>query len=110
MTLNASQTLIMIAAVALGAITTRFLQFILFPENKKTPPFVMYLGKYLPPAMIGLLVVYCFKNVQLFSAPYALPELIAAACIAGLQLWKRNTLLSIGLGTVLYMGLVQFIF
>ena len=99
---------ILVAAMALTTAALRFLPFLLFA--KKTPPFVVYLGKVLPAALIGMLVVYCLKDVQFFSAPHGLPELIAGAAVALLQKWKRSYLLSILAGTRLYMVLVQTIF
>ena len=99
---------ILVAAMALTTAALRFLPFLLF--EKKTPPFVVYLGKVLPAALIGMLVVYCLKDVKIASAPHGLPELIAGAAVALLQAWKRNSLLSILAGTLLYMVLVQTIF
>ena len=101
-------TVILVVAMALTTEALRFLPFLLF--EKKTPPFVVYLGKVLPAALIGMLVVYCLKDVQIASAPHGLPELIAGAAVALLQAWKRNSLLSILAGTLLYMVLVQTIF
>ena len=88
----------------------RFLPFLLFPSGKKTPAFVTYLGKVLPFAMIGLLVVYCLKDVSVFSGSHGLPELIAIAAVVVLHVWRRNTLLSVASGTICYMLLVQFVF
>ncbi|SDD96886.1 branched-chain amino acid transporter permease [Sporomusa acidovorans] len=110
MTLTIQQSLIIIAVVALGTVLTRFLPFILFPDNKKTPKYILYLGKVLPFAAIGLLIVYCLKNVSAQAAPYGIPELIAIGCIVLLHLRKGSVLLSIGGGTILYMALVQFVF
>ena len=110
MVLSDVQTLGIIAAVALGTMLTRFLPFLLFPANKKAPAYITYLGKVLPAAMMGLLVVYCFKGVSLASAPHGIPELIGVACIVVLHTWKRNVLLSIGGGTLVYMLLVQTVF
>ena len=110
MTLTPLQTLGIILAVAAGTQLTRWLPFWLFPEKKRPPAVVTYLGKVLPPAMMGLLVVYCLRNVSVVSAPHGLPELISIAVLAALHLWKRNVLLSIGVGTVLYMVLVQVVF
>ncbi len=107
MVLTPVQTLIMIAAVALGVIVSRFLPFVLFPEGRAIPPFVAYLGRMLPPAMMGLLVVYCMKGASVTRYPYGIPEFAAGAVVAGLQLWKGKPLLSIGLGTMVYMVLVQ---
>nr|WP_122012732.1 branched-chain amino acid transporter permease [Maliibacterium massiliense] len=110
MTLTAGQSLLMILVFALVTFATRALPFLLFPGNKKTPAAVAYLGKVLPYAIIGMLIVYCLKDVRLDAAPFGLPELIAIAVVVGLHVWKRNTLLSIGAGTVLYMVLVQLVF
>ena len=99
---------ILVAAMALTTAALRFLPFLLFA--KKPPPFVVYLGKVLPAALIGMLVVYCLKDVQISSAPHGLPELIAGAAVVLLQAWKRNSLLSILAGTILYMVLVQMVF
>lgn len=110
MTLTFSQTLITIIVIAVGTQLTRALPFILFPDNKKTPDYIQYLGKVLPFAVIGLLVIYCLKNVTVLNAPYGLPEAIAILCVVCLHLWKKNTLLSIGAGTLVYMILVQRVF
>lgn len=110
MPLTPLQTLITILAITLGTMITRFTPFILFPENKQLPPIITYLGKTLPPAMMGLLVIYCLKNISPLIAPHGIPELIAIALISIIQLWKRNVLLSIGVGTILYMFLIQVIF
>ena len=100
--MTTAQSLITIGIIALGTVFTRFLPFWLFPKGKPAPRIVAYLGKVLPCAVMGLLVVYCLKDVQPAAAPYGLPELIAVAATAGLHVWKKNTLLSVGVGTVLY--------
>lgn len=110
MTLTLQQSLIIIAMVTVGTLLTRFLPFLLFPDNRKTPKYILYLGKVLPFAVIGLLIVYCLKSVSVLSAPYGIPETIAIGCIVLIHLWKENTLLSIGGGTILYMVLVQSVF
>ncbi len=99
---------ILIAVMSLGTMLLRFLPFLVF--QKETPPYIAYLGRVLPGAIIGMLVIYCLKDVSVLSAPHGLPELIAGACVAGLQAWKRNSLLSILAGTALYMLLVQLVF
>lgn len=101
--------IIMIAIMALVTMALRFLPFLIFGE-RKTPEFVNYLGKYLPYAIMGMLVVYCLKGITFTQAPFGLAEIIAVAVTAGLHIWKRNTLLSIIAGTVCYMLLIQFIF
>ena len=98
-----------IAVVALVTVVLRFLPFLIFGENRRTPPLVTYLGQVLPYAIMGMLVVYCLKDVNLSAAPFGIPELTGCAIVALLHLWKRNTLLSIGAGTVCYMLLIQFI-
>lgn len=105
-----SQQLITIAIIALGTVVTRFLPFLLFPADKATPKVIERLGKLLPGAVFSLLVVYCLKNVELLSGTHGLPEAIAIAGVMLLHLWKRQMLLSIAGGTVLYMILVQTIF
>ena len=110
MTLNVTQQIIIIAMVVLGTMLTRFLPFIVFPSGKPTPYYVQYLGKVLPTAVIGLLVIYCFKDVNLLSGSHGIPELIAVAVVALLHFWKKNMLLSIAGGTIVYMFLVQIVF
>jgi len=100
----------LVAVVALVTMALRFLPFWIFGEKRSTPPLVSYLGKVLPFSIMGMLVVYCLKNVSFSSAPYGLPELIGCAIVAVLHVWKRSTLLSIGAGTICYMLLVQFVF
>lgn len=105
-----TEQIIMIAAVILATMLTRFLPFILFPAGKPTPKYIQYLGKVLPAAVFGLLVVYCLKDVSLFAGSHGIPELISIAVVIGLHLWKRQMLLSIAGGTVCYMLLVQLVF
>ena len=100
----------MILAVAAGTQITRWLPFWLFPENRKPPALVTYLGRVLPTATMGLLIVYCLKDVAWLSAPHGAPELIAIAVVAALHCWKGNVLLSIAGGTAAYMLLVQAVF
>ena len=108
--MSVTEQIITIAAVVLGTMLTRFLPFLLFPAGKPTPRYVQYLGKALPGAVFGLLVIYCLKNVSLLSGSHGLPELIAILVVAGLHLWKRQMLLSIAGGTICYMLLVQLVF
>nr|WP_302591722.1 branched-chain amino acid transporter permease [uncultured Marvinbryantia sp.] len=105
-----TQQIITIGVIVLGTMLTRFLPFLLFPAGKPTPKYIQYLGKVLPAAVFGMLIIYCLKNVSVFSGSHALPELISIAAVIALHLWKRQMLLSIAGGTVLYMLLVQFIF
>lgn len=104
------QQIITIAVVVLATMLTRFLPFFVFPAGKKIPKFVEYLGKVLPAATLGLLVIYCFKDMQFLQSPYGIPELIASLIVIILHVWKRNMLLSIAAGTVIYMLLVQLVF
>lgn len=105
-----TQEIITIAAAVLGTMATRFLPFLLFPANKKTPPLVLFLGRLLPPAVMGMLVIYSLKDVQLLSGTHGLPEALAIALLVALQLTLRNALVTIGVSTVFYMLLVQKIF
>lgn len=109
MSMTVSQSIITIAVVVFGTMVTRFLPFLIFPEGKTPPQYILYLGKVLPYAAVGLLVVYCLKDA-IFTSYHGLPELISILCVAALQRWKKNMLLSMGVGTVLYMLLVQTCF
>lgn len=102
--------ILIVAAMVIGTQITRFLPFVLFPEGKKTPEFVNYLSRTLPYAAMGLLVVYCLRNIDLGTVPYGLPEILSVVLIVILHRWKGNTLLSIGAGTICYMILVQYVF
>lgn len=110
MTLTTSQALIIMAMVTLGTIISRFLPFILFKHADTENAYIKYLGQVLPLSAIGLLVVYCLKDVSFTSSPRGIPEAISLIIIALLHYSKENTLLSIGVGTLTYMALVQFVF
>ena len=99
---------LLIAVMAIVTILLRFLPFLVF--RRQVPPYISYLGRVLPSAIIGMLVIYCFKDVALASRPFGIPELIAALCVVGLQVWKRSSLISILTGTAVYMLLVQLVF
>lgn len=104
------QRIITILMVILGTMLTRFLPFLLFPAGKPTPKSIQYLGKALPAAVFGLLVIYSLRNVSVLTGTHGFPELIAILVVVLLHLWKRQMLLSIAGGTVCYMLLVQFVF
>ena len=106
--MNSMHAAALVAAMSVMTILTRFLPFIVFRKN--TPRYITYLGKVLPPAIIGMLVIYCLKDVSLLAKPFGIPELIAAICVVGLQVWRRNSLVSILTGTVVYMVMVQMVF
>ena len=108
--MNDFHAIVTIAIAALITAGLRFLPFLIFGQNRKTPAIITYLGQILPFAIMGMLVVYCLKDVTFTAAPFGIPEAIGCGTVAGLHVWKRNTLLSIGGGTVVYMLLVQFIF
>lgn len=105
-----SYSVLAVVIASLATMFTRFFPFLLFREGRKTPSFIANLGKILPSAIMGMLVIYCLKDVQWICAPYGIPELLGCLTVGLLQVWKRNSLLSIGLGTVLYMVLKQFVF
>lgn len=98
----------LIATMSIVTILLRFLPFVLF--RKTTPAYVSYLGRVLPSAIIGMLVIYCLKDITPMAHPFGIPELIAAVCVAGVQVWKRNSLISILTGTAVYMVLIQMAF
>lgn len=104
------QEIITIVLCALATMATRFLPFFVFRVNKPTPKYIQYLGKALPAAIFGMLVIYCLKSVNVFAGSRGLPELLAIVLVVGLHLWKRNMLLSIATGTICYMLLVQLVF
>ena len=108
--MSVAQQIITLAMVVLATMLTRFLPFIVFPSGKPTPKYIQYLGKVLPAAVFGLLVIYCLKNVDVMTGSRGLPELISIAVVTGLHLWKRNMLISIAGGTLCYMLLVQLVF
>lgn len=108
--MNNKEIFFIVAALAAATVITRFLPFVLFPKGKKVPSFVVYLGKILPFAAIGLLVVSCFSGVSFLSYPYGLPEITCVAAAALIHWKKQNTLLSIGVSTALYMILIRFVF
>lgn len=97
--------LILVMALVTGLL--RFLPFLIF--RKRVPPYIVYLGKVLPSAIIGMLVIYCLKDVDVTKAPFGLPELVAAVSVVALQRWKRSSLISILFGTIIYMVLIQII-
>lgn len=99
---------LLIAIMALVTWLLRFAPFLIF--RKRVPAYIVYLGNVLPPAIIGMLVIYCLKDVSLTAAPFGLPELIAGGSVVALQCWKKNSLISILCGTVLYMLLIQLVF
>ncbi|MGN0293324.1 MAG: branched-chain amino acid transporter permease [Lachnospiraceae bacterium] len=105
-----TQQIITILVVVLGTMLTRFLPFLIFPAGKPTPRYIRYLGRVLPAAVFGMLIIYCLKNVSIFTGSHALPELISIAVVVVLHLWKRQMLLSIAGGTICYMLLVQLVF
>ena len=105
-----TEQLITIAVVVLGTMTTRFLPFLLFPAHKQTPPLVAFLGKVLPSAVMGLLVVYSLKDTSILESTHGLPEALAVAVTVLLQLVLKNLLLTIAGGTICYMLLVQYFF
>lgn len=108
--MTVTQQIITVAVVVFATMLTRYIPFVVFPAGKPTPKYISYLGTVLPSAIFGLLVVYCLKDVSIFSGNHGLPELIAIAAVVSLHLWKRQMLLSIAGGTVCYMLLVQFVF
>lgn len=105
-----TQQIITIGMVVLGTMITRFLPFIVFPAGKPTPKYIQYLGKVLPGAVFGMLVIYCLKNVSILGGTHGIPEAISIILVICLHLYKRQMLLSIACGTICYMLLVQFVF
>lgn len=105
-------TYLLLSIFVIAAITAalRFIPFAVFSANRKTPKIILYLGKFLPYSIMAMLVVYCLKSVNLMAAPFGIPEFIGVLIVVLLHIWKRNTLLSIAVGTACYMLLVQIVF
>lgn len=106
--MTAVQTAITVAVIAFGTMITRFAPFLVL-RSRELPPWVAYLGKTLPCAVMGLLVVYCLKGVDFASHPFGVPELVSVAAVAALHVWKRSTLVSIAGGTALYLLLIRLV-
>lgn len=104
-----SHTALLIVIMSAATVLLRFLPFLLFDEEDRTPALIVYLGKVLPQAVIGMLVVYCLKDISLTSAPYGLREILAVIAVVLLQIYKRNAILSILGGTAVYMCLIQLL-
>ena len=108
--MNNMHSVLLVAVTAAVTIAIRFLPFLIFGDRRKTPAFVQYLGKVLPYAIMGMLVVFCLKGISFANAPYGIPELAASLLVILLHVWKRSTLISIVGGTAFYMFLVQMVF
>ncbi len=109
MMLSLSQQAVIIGMVVLGTVLTRLLPFLLFPAGRATPEYVQYLGKVLPSAALGLLVIYCYRNLDFFGGSRGIPELASSAVVVGLHVWRRSMILSIAGGTVFYMAVVHLL-
>ena len=101
---------IIILVMGLVTLATRLLPVWIFGKDEKIPDYIIYLGKVVPYTAMGLLIVYCLKDVSFINAPHALPEIIALAIVSGTYIWKKNTIFSVAVGTVIYMLLIRFIF
>ena len=110
MPLSIKETILIIAVAAICTFATRLFPFALFPGKKEVPKFVHYLGEILPVAIIGVLIVYCLRDFTKGDINLILPQIIAITATAAVQIWKKNTLLSIAVGTIGYMLLIHFVF
>ena len=108
--MNVTYSLLIIIVVSLCTILLRAFPFLVFGGKKELPQTIRNLGKVLPPAIMAVLVVYCLRGVSFLEGNHGIPEIISVVLVAGLHLWKKNILLSIGLGTICYMVLIQLIF
>ena len=101
-----------VVLIVMGAVTlaTRILPVLIFGRGEKVPDYIMYLGRVVPYTAMGLLIVYCLKDISISDAPHGIPELIALAIVSGSYLWKRNTILSVVVGTAAYMLMIQMLF
>lgn len=105
-----TEQIITVGVCVLAVQFTRLLPFWVFPANRPIPEYVRYLGKVLPAAMFGMLVIYCYKNVDVFTGYHGIPEFLAGGLTLALHFWKKNMFLSIAAGTIVYMVLVQNVF
>ena len=102
--------IIVIAVIGLAVLATRIVPVLVFGRGEKVPEFILYLGRVVPYTAMGLLIVYCLRDMPVLEAPHGLPEIIALAAVTGTYLWRRNTIFSVVIGTALYMFLVQSVF
>ena len=107
---NSKHAMLIILVMGLMTLATRIIPVMIFGRGKRIPDYIMYLGKVVPYTAMGLLIVYCLKDVSVFEAPHALPEIIALSIVIGTYLWRRNTIFSVVVGTAMYMVMVQGIF
>ena len=107
--MNDYRAVLMVVIISVITMLLRIIPFLVF-ENRKTPEFVVYLGKVLPYAIMGMLVVYCLRGTTFITNPYGIPEIISVLIVVMVHIWRRNTLLSILTGTLMYMMFVQFVF
>lgn len=105
-----TEQIITIAMGIIGVHSLRFLPFAIFPAHRPVPEYIKYLGKVFPAAIFGMLVVYCYKHIDIRTGYHGLPDFIAGAVTLGLHFWRKNMFLSIAVGTILYMVLVQTVF
>lgn len=105
-----TEQIITVIMIMIGTMLTRFLPFLFFPAGKPTPKYMQYLGKVLPAAVFGLLIIYCLKDVSILSGTRGLPEMLAIIFVIAVHCWKRQMLWSIAGGTICYMLLVQLVF
>lgn len=108
--MSLTQQIIIISVCVIGTMLTRFLPFLIFSSKKPTPAYVQYLGKALPSAIFGMLVIYCLKDISIFKGSHGIPELLSIVFVGILHIWKRQMLVSIAGGTILFMLLIQFVF
>ncbi len=105
-----TQQAITILAVILGTMATRFIPFLIFSSHRPLPEYIKYLGKLLPSALFGLLVVFSLKNTSVLSGNHGIPELVSVLTVILIHLWKRQMILSVAAGTFVHMLLVQLVF
>lgn len=105
--MTSQQQIITIIILAVITFMTRALPFLIFPAGKPTPKYIQYLGKALPLAVFGMLVVYCLKDVQWLDGSHGIPEILGIAAVVLMHLWRRQLFLSMAVGTAVYMILIR---
>ena len=108
--MNEKHSAVLIAVIAAVTVLLRFLPFLIFGGKRKVPKYILFLGEKLPFAVIGMLIIYCLRDVSFGAVSGWLAAILSVIVVAVLHIWKRNTLLSIIAGTLVYMILVQTVF
>jgi len=101
------RSIFVVATMSLVTIALRAIPFVVFSGKRETPKLISYLGKVLPPAVMSMLVIFCLKDTAFASLWGFIPQLVASAVVVLSYLWKKNSLISIILGTAVFMVMIR---